>query len=324
MLHIRRILHPTDFSSCAKDAFLYALHLAHMSDAQIDMLHVARLEEGSGTPEDRKAYYQQRKDDAEQRMYALLSNHHSEGDRVTLVHRQGASPSDEILAYADNEGVDLIVMGTRGRRVVRPMLLGSVAQEVVRFAHCPVMTAPAPEDVPLGDENDGPLLTPFDFSEPAQHALQYAIELAVLYQSPLEVLHVIDPIRYPGLSKPRGPEQRDEEGRDLEAAARGRLNDLRDQFEEMDVPVKLSVVTGYPPLEIVEYAQQRDASMIVMASHGLAGAGRYDDGSLRMPLGSVTERVVRGGTCPVFVAKPYGKSLLSQPPAQIHERTSSA
>jgi nucleotide-binding universal stress UspA family protein len=323
MLHVHHILHPTDFSSCAKDAFLYALHLAHVSDAQIDMLHVALLEDGPGTPDDRKAYYQEKKADAEQRMYGLLARHHSDGDRVTLVHRRGASPSDEILAYADNEGVDLIVMGTRGRRVVRPMLLGSVAQEVVRFAHCPVLTAPAPEDVPIGDQNEGPLLAPFDFSEPAQHALAYARELAVLYQSPLDVLHVIDPIRYPGLSKPRGAEEREVEGRDLEAAAQGRLEDIRDQLEDLDVPARLHVVTGYPPLEIVEYAQQRDASMIVMASHGLAGAGRHEDGSLQMPLGSVTERVVRGATCPVFVAKPYGKSLLQPAPAHAPEDVSS-
>lgn len=325
MLHVRHILHPTDFSSCARDAFMYALHLAHMCDAQIDMLHVAMPREGTSTStNDQKAYYRRKKAEAEQQMHALLARHHSEGDRVTLVHRRGTSPSDEILAYAENEDVDLIVMGTRGRRVVRPMLLGSVAQEVVRFARCPVMTAPAPEDVPPGDENDGPVLTPFDFSEPAQHALAYAMELATLYQSPLDVLHVIDPIRYPGLSKPLGPEQRDEEGRDLEAAARGRLEEEFARGDMPEIPIKIHVVTGYPPLEIVEYAQQRDASMIVMASHGLAGAGRHEDGSLRMPLGSVTERVVRGATCAVFVAKPYGKSLLQQAPSEAPEGASSA
>ena len=67
-------------------------------------------------------------------------------DGVVLVRAQlGGDVADEILGYIDEEDIDLVVMGTHGRSGVRRMLIGSVAEEVVRHSDCPVLT------VPLGD-----------------------------------------------------------------------------------------------------------------------------------------------------------------------------
>jgi nucleotide-binding universal stress UspA family protein len=81
---------------------------------------------------------------ARERLEALLTAEERERYHATLALRSG-SPFVEVVRYARDEGMDLIVLGTHGRGAIAHMLLGSVAERVVRKAHCPVVTVRLPE-----------------------------------------------------------------------------------------------------------------------------------------------------------------------------------
>ena len=144
MMRLERILVPTDFSETAQHALDYARDLAQMFGAEVHLLHVvpdpvAQGWAGEATglviPDLLKTW----EADSEKR----LSEIRLEGvpvERVTAVGHDFM----EILQYAGGNGIDLIVMGTHGRGAVKHMLLGSVAEKVVRKAPCPVLTVRHP------------------------------------------------------------------------------------------------------------------------------------------------------------------------------------
>jgi len=153
MLAVRTILHPTDFSERAQHAFWLACVLARDYGARLIVLHVAELPSmgaagGEGivppmlppNPQELRASAQQQLDrlqvpDAKVRAERRLE----QGDAVT-----------EILRVAQEAQADLIVLGTHGRTGLGRLLMGSVAEQVVRQAACPVLTVklPFPETVP--------------------------------------------------------------------------------------------------------------------------------------------------------------------------------
>ena len=137
MFAIRTILHPTDFSDRSQPAFELACSLARDYRAELVVLHVAQLPllvpmEGVlvPTPVDEV--------DASR---AQLATIHADDPQVKLVHRLAeGNAADEIVAAASALPADLIVMGSHGRSGLARVLLGSVAEQVMRTAPCPVMT----------------------------------------------------------------------------------------------------------------------------------------------------------------------------------------
>jgi nucleotide-binding universal stress UspA family protein len=137
MLAIRTILHPTDFSESAEAAFSVAGMLATAHKARLIVLHVYPLPisrgEGIDYPSDQVE------------LWRLLDRYHAPDPDIEVEGRlvQG-SPPDEIVRQAEEEGCDLIVMGTQGRTGLARLLMGSVAEKVMRGAHCPVLTVRIP------------------------------------------------------------------------------------------------------------------------------------------------------------------------------------
>jgi nucleotide-binding universal stress UspA family protein len=135
----RRILHPTDFSTCSAPAFAVACSLAADLGAEVVVLHVAPLTavvRASGVS-------LVTSDDAEE-LNSQLRRIVPTPPGVRLSHRlEHGEPDVVIPRVADECHADLIVMGTHGRTgLLDRMLLGSVAEKVVRTAHRPVMTVP--------------------------------------------------------------------------------------------------------------------------------------------------------------------------------------
>jgi len=147
MISLKTILVPSDFSECSDAAVRYGLELARRFDAKLHLLHVvadpatqAWAAEGfaMAIPEV-VAQWQ-----VEARARLVASVPAADAGRVTTFVTV-ASPYPEILRYANEHGVDLIVMGTHGRGAVTHMLLGSIAEKVVRRAPCPVLTVHHPQ-----------------------------------------------------------------------------------------------------------------------------------------------------------------------------------
>ena len=165
---ITHILVPTDFAPASDAALACARNLAEKYDARLSMLHVLTNPEATGvwTPEvyvpasleARERLAREARDRVES---ALTAEERTRTD-VTIQIRIGSVATD-ILEFAREQHVDLIVMGTHGRRGLSHLLLGSVAEQVLRSAPCPVLTTRALAETEAAAEAsalDGVVLVP--------------------------------------------------------------------------------------------------------------------------------------------------------------------
>jgi nucleotide-binding universal stress UspA family protein len=140
MIAVKRILVPTDFSEASDAALNYGIGLAQAFGAQLYLLHVPGE---TGVNFEADFPFVQFENAARERLEALVSAQEAKRLRPEYVLRIGA-PADQIVHYAEARDIDLIVMGTHGRSGVTHMVMGSVAEKVVRAAPCPVVTVRHP------------------------------------------------------------------------------------------------------------------------------------------------------------------------------------
>jgi nucleotide-binding universal stress UspA family protein len=153
---IQKILVPTDFSAHADEALRVAQTLARAVGAEVVLFHVARppavVEENDqllaspGRGEDVNLW--ERFQGMRPAEPGVRVQHH-----VIVADRPGAG---HILEILEHQGCDLIVMGTHGRSWLKQRLFGSVTEEVVRRAHCPVMVVKAPAQAAPPSVEHGP------------------------------------------------------------------------------------------------------------------------------------------------------------------------
>jgi nucleotide-binding universal stress UspA family protein len=148
MIRLQTILVPTDFSEASQTALNYARAFAQEFGAAIRLMHVledpflyAPTSEGYMVP---PHLAEEMEASARERLEAALSAEDRTRFQVQCVLKHG-SPFVEIVRYARENEIDLIVLGTHGRGPIAHMLLGSVAEKVVRKAPCPVLTVRKPE-----------------------------------------------------------------------------------------------------------------------------------------------------------------------------------
>src|SRR6266568_6206962 len=144
MIHVKKILYPTDFSSYSNQAYFHAVALAqnHCASLTVLFVHAAGFatpevhDEGSDKEYWRKQLEQIRPVDGQ------IPVHHVflEGD-----------PATEIVRYAQDAWIDLIVMGTHGRTGLERLLMGSVAEKVMRDAPCSVLVVKLPKGIPVSE-----------------------------------------------------------------------------------------------------------------------------------------------------------------------------
>ena len=141
MLPIHTILHPTDFSDCSDGAFRLACALARDYDARIVVLHVVELPAVVSGDGMLVIPYSIDSEPLREQLQQLQS-----GDpKIPVEHRLVEGyPAEQILRVAAEMSCDLILMGTHGRTALNRLLMGSVAEEVVRKAPCPVLTVKTP------------------------------------------------------------------------------------------------------------------------------------------------------------------------------------
>ncbi len=144
-----RILYPTDFSTTSEHALTYAISLAKTYKAKLYLLHVIdESTEASGFYIPHLSY---KKLDDEMKAAALkmlksfcLKN--LKGVKEYTFDVVEGIPYKEIAAYAEAEGINLIVMGSRGRTGIDRLVFGSTTERVLRKSACPVLTVHPPEE----------------------------------------------------------------------------------------------------------------------------------------------------------------------------------
>jgi universal stress protein A len=149
MISLHRVLLATDFSDCSRAAQAYACELVEQFGGELHVLHVLPdpilMMPEPGTPASLpQNYLLDLKEGAEKALTGLIPSEWQTRHHVRRATRLG-NPGNEIVRYAEEHQIDLIVVGTHGRGPVAHLLLGSVAERVVRQAKCPVLTIRPPQ-----------------------------------------------------------------------------------------------------------------------------------------------------------------------------------
>jgi nucleotide-binding universal stress UspA family protein len=206
-----------------------------------------------------------------------------------------------VVAEGSRIGADLIVMAAHGRGALGRLWLGSVTDYVIRHAEVPVLVvrpaeggSPAPEPPPMRR-----FLVPLDLSPDSEQVLETVAELAVLFQSSVTLLHVVEPffdLVDPAAPYPLAVDQRLTQGR-LEEANR-RLARASEMLRDAGTVVETQIVESASAAGgILEALERNDADVVAMTTHGAGGLRR-------MLLGSVADKVIRGSRKPTLVKRP--------------------
>jgi nucleotide-binding universal stress UspA family protein len=143
----QRIVVPTDFSSCAEQAWTLAQRLASAFGSELVLTHVLvetpLWSESPFNMEQVQDVYASARTWGTEMLERWAAQARGKGLAVRTVLRTGL-PHEEVVAVASDEGADLVVIGTHGRGGLNRALLGSVADRVVRLAPCPVLTIREP------------------------------------------------------------------------------------------------------------------------------------------------------------------------------------
>jgi nucleotide-binding universal stress UspA family protein len=154
MVHVKKILYPTDFSSYSNQAYLHAVALAEVHGASLTVLYVyPGVVEGADAE----------RDEEQDRKYwrSQLEQIRPANPRIPVHHvfLEGDAAA-EIARYAADANIDLIVMGTHGRTGLERMLLGSVAEQTLRSAPCSVLVVKLPRGMPTAEKPHVGVATP--------------------------------------------------------------------------------------------------------------------------------------------------------------------
>ncbi len=294
-----RILLATDLSQSAKEAEAYACMLASSWRATLTAISILEFPPGMN-PEYHvnRLYLGELMKQATKQLVELKTRAADHGLSVQTRVVTGI-PSEEVLAAAKADDVDLIVVGTRGKTGLEHVMLGSTAERIIRMAPCPVLAvrseregtglAASGEPHPTALER---ILLPIDFSDCSVDALEYAAVVAQRTKASLMLLHVLEPVSYgidftfPHVSKRKQMRQ----------ALGKQLSDVVTALAAVGVPSEYSIRGGLPGDSILDVARTRPVDMIIMGTHGRRGLSHAF-------FGSVAESVLRKSHCPVLTVR---------------------
>ena len=250
MLRINKILVPDDFSDHSETALGFALDLASRHGAEVHVMYAQVLHGEPFEPSTYPAAHNERVREEMKKRVMRQAEFMRQAESldlqalaITYEVTQDVAPAPAILRYADEHDIDLIVMGTHGRRGLRS------------------------------------ILAPTDFSHHALVALRHARELADYYDAHLDVVHVIEETVYPAFYNLTAYSIYDTQP-DLEEQARKQLRKMYREVFGPEKNVDFHVLTGHAAQSITEFAREQGHDMIVMATHGLTGLAHLFIGSV--------------------------------------------
>jgi nucleotide-binding universal stress UspA family protein len=212
------------------------------------------------------------------------------------------SPAEKIIEIAEEKKSDLIVLGAKGLRATLGILLGGVAQQVVEYAHCPVLVVRAPF------EGLRRILVVTDGSADSQYAARYLCKFPLPEKVDVHVMHVMPPLESPLLMEPvlggwqtiYIPVLPEEETEKNSIKQKRKGQTLLDRTCEL---LRRNGVESTPVLgegdaatEIIEYVKSNDIDLIVTGSRGLSQFKSWW-------IGSVSRKLVHYSNCSVLIVK---------------------
>lgn len=291
-----RILFPTDFSERAAAAWPYAVGLAMDGGAELHVLHVVTPPVLGASLEAMVAVPQALVDDVLAESQGVVNEMAGSVRALgvkTRVHTSIGDAASEIVAYATDQGIGLIVMATTGRTGLAHVVLGSVAERVVRHATCPVLTVrhdgvAAPVPVLAGAlPRIRRILVPLDGSELAEAVLPHLVTLTRRQEATLTLLRVVHAHAL------RESELMEAQVRVVQAAETY-LAGVARRLAAEGIDASPVVRYGETPEEILDDIRSRHPDLVAMGTHGRTGL-------THLLLGSVAERILRASPVPVLL-----------------------
>ncbi len=312
----KRMLVPLDGSELSEVVFPYAKELAGRLGLDVILLHVHSPEEGKTRPLYR-AYIEHKAEIIKCQSQEVQGKVGIEpGGKVLEVQGElvAGYPAEEILRYADERDIDLILMATHGRSGIRRWVMGSVADKVLRASNVPVwlVRTEIPEGIVYDKWPKRTMLVPLDGSELAETILPHVEALAkqrgaelvdvvllrvcesgaalgyyppsARFETPTGAVHVM-PQEYA-----RG------EAAKYKILAEQYLAGIEQRLKDAGLRVRAEVRAGEPAEEIVDYANTNPFNLIVMSTHARSGFSRW-------AYGSVATKVLQGVSSPIFLVR---------------------
>jgi nucleotide-binding universal stress UspA family protein len=301
MIRLERILCPTDFSKYAFRAADYAVAIGRRYEGEVHFLHVIPsslvhpeqypyvAEAVPAAPEFRER--------ALEHLDAFVALARAEGVRTRFSVDEGA-PVAAILKAAESDRSSLICLGTHGREGVERLVLGSVAEKVLRTAKCPVLTVSEPGDERAPKEAVFKnILCAVDFATLSLKALEYSLSLSQEAGGRLTLFHAVEwfPDEPTWVGSPNVADYKSQ----MEEQVRERLQEIVPPGVRDWCEVDIVVRSGRAYRELLALAKERKADLIAM---GVRGRNPLDI----MLFGSTTQHVVRRAECPVLTISEGG------------------
>jgi nucleotide-binding universal stress UspA family protein len=286
-VRFRNILFATDFSTASARAIPYVQKIAKYYDSDIVALHVRPpavnpMIQPPSWPSDETIRHEN-----EAFRHDLLQMF--PGQRAIALVEEGDIQSRLQTAIEQNK-VDLMVLGTRGRTGLGKLVLGSVAEEIFRVAACPVLTVgPKTEEARHAHDEFKEILFATDFTSPSQSAAAYAVSLAQEFQARLVMLHVV----------PKAGAGELVSSADVSTAGENLLRRLVPESAQAWCKAEFIVERGDPAATILEIARLRESDLIVLGAKketGVPGAASH------LPI-ATAHKVVSQAVCPVLTVR---------------------
>ena len=293
-----RILLATDGSPEAERALGTAAMLSEKLGAELHLVCVEPMPDPLSWPEARimspelRGDIRERAEDAARKMLERQAEKLGEMDvEVSGVHAVAGRPDTEIVRVAEEVGVGLVVLGSRGLGPVRRAVMGSVSLSVVHHSHCSVLVVREDADLP------GRILLAVDGSEQARSAAASAAEISASTGSGLHIVFVMPTAEHLYGHHLYSRELKQSVREQAEGEVKAFLDEQVGWIEAHGGKVEdTHMAVGRPDAEIVKLAEELVAGLTVVGSRGLGGVRRA-------LVGSVSDSVVRHAHGPVLVVR---------------------
>ncbi|HVP56834.1 MAG TPA: universal stress protein [bacterium] len=321
----KRMLIPLDGSELAEVVFTYAKELAGRLGIDLVLLNVCSEEEAGLLPMRRG--YVERMADIVRDQSMMVQNGAAGCTEVKPIEAEAhvvtGYPAEEILRYAEQDEIDLILLASHGKSGIKRWALGSVADKVLRAAGVPVLLVRAglPKEVIYDQFPTRSIVVPLDGSKLAETALPHAqaiakqrgadsVQIVLLRICELTDMTFPDPgsyylipDQYPRTRPVRWEVYVEQELRRRQSANQEYLDTIAKALQADGLQTRTKVLVGDHPLlvdpatEILEYVKTHPTNLVVMSTHGRSGVARWSHGS-------VAEKIMQGGDTPVLLIRP--------------------
>jgi nucleotide-binding universal stress UspA family protein len=313
----RRLLVPLDGSELSETVLPYAIETAGRLDLDTTLIHVRKLEKGESSPL-HQSYVQyratvvKRKIEQIRQRFSLDPESKSLDVRGELVF---GYPAEEIVRYAEENGVDLILMATHGRSGIRRWVMGSVADKVLQSSTVPVwlINTETAEGVAYEKWPKRTMVVPLDGSQLAEKVIPHVEAMTKQRgDEPMEVvlLHVSEPavtLTYYSpsarMETPDGVKHIMPEDYERQLLAQQKriaaeyLDNVATRLKKVFPQVQTRILEGDPANAIIDYVENLPFSIVIMSTHARSGLGRW-------AYGSVAAKLLQKVPRPILLVRP--------------------